>query len=66
MSTEVETTEGKRARFHRGQVMSILAELVEAMEVARSEGFLVQFAIPQTPDGINTIGAENLTIIKKW
>jgi len=66
VSTEVDTSEGKRARYHRGQVMSILEELVEAMEAARLEGFLVQFTIPQPQDGPHFIEPTNLSILKKW
>lgn len=62
----VETSEGKRARYHRGQVYSLLEELVLAMEDARSEGFVVQFTIPTDQEGRNVVAPENLSILKKW
>lgn len=62
----IESSEGKRARYFKSQVLNMMEEVVLMMEEARKEGFEVQFNVARTPEGANIINNELLKVIKVW
>ena len=59
-----ETSEGRMARRHKTVMTNLLADVVEAMEAARKDGFHVEFGVGgglEQPYAVNV-----LTIIKRW
>lgn len=59
-----ETTEARMARRHKTVVANLLADVVEAMEAARKDGFHVEFGVSggmERPYEVTT-----LAVIKRW
>ncbi len=63
----IESSEGKRARYFKSQVLNMMEEVVLMMEEARKEGFEVQFNVARNQEtGANFINNELLKVIKVW
>lgn len=62
----IESSEGKRARKIKSQVLNLMEEVVDLMEEARKEGFEVQFNVARDEKGANIINNELLKVIKVW
>jgi hypothetical protein len=62
----IESSEGKRARKIKSQVLNLLEEVVDLLEEARKEGFEVQFTIQRNQEGANFINNDLLKVIKVW
>lgn len=61
-----ESREGKLARKHKAAIGNILEELIEAMEVARADGFMVEFGVNQKPEGGYQVVDGGPVLIKRW
>lgn len=62
----VESREGKLARKHKAVIANILEELVEAMEMARADGFITDFGISIGPDGKYQTQPDHPVLSKRW
>jgi len=63
----IESSEGKRARYFKSQVLNMMEEVVLMMEEARKEGFEVQFTVQRNQEtGANFITNDLLKVIKVW
>ena len=63
----IESSEGKRARYFKSQVLNMMEEVVLMMEEARKEGFEVQFSVQRNQEtGAHFINNELLKVIKVW
>jgi len=63
----IESSEGKRARKIKSQMLNLMEEVVDLMEEARKEGFEVQFSVARNQEtGVNFINNDLLKVIKVW
>lgn len=60
------TREAKMARKHKAAMRDILIDLVEAMEAARADGFIVEFSVGRGEDGQNILPPDHPVLSKRW
>lgn len=61
----IESGDARRARVLKSEMGEILGQLVDKMEEARQEGFIVSFTIPQQ-NGTGPFVVSGFTISKSW
>lgn len=65
-SAPSEISEGRRARNHKVALTYALDGLIEAMEEARKDGFIVEFSVGLQPEPDQRYVLANLALIKRW
>ncbi len=63
---EQEPSIGKRARHLKAGMYVLLGEVVEYMEAARKEGFIIDFSISRDATGVNSLPPDHPVVSKKW